>query len=39
MENEALKVGFARVCITPPLGTNIPGYFHPRKAKGVLDDL
>ncbi|MBQ6846649.1 MAG: neutral/alkaline non-lysosomal ceramidase N-terminal domain-containing protein [Oscillospiraceae bacterium] len=39
MENENLKVGFARVCITPPLGINISGYFYPRIAKGVLDDL
>lgn len=39
MDNEIFKVGFARVCITPPLGINIAGYFDPRIARGVLDDL
>ncbi len=34
-----LKVGFARSNITPPLGIAITGYFKPRFAKGVLDDL
>ena len=33
------KVGFARVDITPPLGTPIVGYFEERRAKGVLDNL
>ena len=33
------NVGFARVDITPPLGTPIAGYFEERRAKGVLDCL
>ncbi len=34
-----LKVGFARVDITPPLGTPLHGYFRERFAEGVLDPL
>lgn len=34
-----LKAGVARVDITPPLGTYIPGYFFARYAKGVDDPL
>lgn len=34
-----LKVGYAKVVITPPMGIDITGYFHERKAEGVLDDL
>ena len=34
-----LQAGFARVDITPPLGTPMAGYFHKRCAKGVLDPL
>jgi hypothetical protein len=34
-----LQAGFSRVNITPPLGTEIVGYFCPRYAEGVLDDL
>ncbi len=34
-----VKVGFGRICSTPPLGTPMAGYFEPRYAKGVLDDL
>lgn len=37
MEN--IKAGVARECITPPLGTPLSGYFNPRYAKGVIDDL
>ena len=33
------KAGFARVDITPPLGTPIVGYFEERHAKGMLDNL
>ena len=33
------KAGFARVDITPPFGTYIPGYFEPRYSKGILDPL
>jgi len=34
-----LKAGFSRVDITPPLGTDIQGYFFHRYASGVLDPL
>ncbi len=34
-----LKVGFARLCINPPLGEPVSGYYEPRFTKGVLDDL
>ena len=39
MDEKAFKAGFARVDITPPLGTPIVGYFEERRAKGVLDNL
>ena len=39
MGADAFKAGFARVDITPPLGTPIVGYFEERRAKGVLDGL
>lgn len=34
-----LRVGFARVDITPPLGYPIGGYFNVRYADGILDNL
>ena len=34
-----LKVGFSRLDVTPPLGSDISGYFFRRLAKGVLDPL
>ena len=34
-----LSVGFSRVNITPMMGIGIVGYFVPRFAEGVLDDL
>lgn len=34
-----LKAGFARLDVTPPLGTGLAGYWSPRYAKGVLDPL
>ncbi len=34
-----LKVGYAKVVITPPMGIDVSGYFQVRKAEGVLDDL
>lgn len=34
-----MKVGFSKVCITPPYGTPIAGYYEPRRVKGVLDNL
>ena len=33
------SVGFARVEINPPMGSNIPGYFEDRRVDGVLDDI
>lgn len=39
MDGSVFKAGFARVDITPPLGTPIVGYFEKRVAKGVLDAL
>ncbi len=38
MENN-LKVGFARVNVTPPMGIPIWGYYIKRFADGVLDEL
>ena len=34
-----LQAGFARVNVTPMLGIGMAGYFIPRKADGVLDEL
>lgn len=34
-----LKVGYAEANINPPLGIGIWGYYVPRFAKGVLDDV
>ena len=34
-----LKAGFARLDITPPLGTHLDGYFYERHASSVLDPL
>ena len=34
-----IKAGFARLDITPPLGSPISGYFYERLAEGVLDPL
>ena len=36
---KTLKAGFARVDVTPPLGIGIVGYFKPRYAEGILDEL
>ena len=33
------KAGFARMDITPPLGTPISGYYHRRVSDGILDPL
>src|SRR5437870_11257900 len=35
----ALRVGAAQVKINPPPGSPLAGYYHPRAADGVLDDL
>ncbi len=37
--DKALKVGFARVNVNPPMGIDVRGYYKIRKADGVLDDL
>ncbi len=34
-----IQTGFSRLCITPPLGTPLSGYYEARFTKGVLDDL
>ncbi len=34
-----LMAGFARVNVTPPMGIHVRGYFKPRLAEGVLDEL
>ena len=34
-----LRAGFARLEITPPLGVSLQGYYHDRKAEGILDPL
>ena len=39
MDKSYIKVGFAKVDITPPLGVCMAGYFHKREAEGILDPL
>ena len=39
MSKSTLSVGFARVDITPPLGSFMPGYYQDRRAKSILDPL
>ena len=34
-----LKAGFARVDVTPPMGSPVDGYFNDRVAKGILDPI
>lgn len=34
-----IKTGFSRICITPPLGVPVSGYYEARFAKEILDDL
>lgn len=34
-----MKTGFAKVCIDPPYGSPIVGYYEERKVKGILDSL
>jgi len=34
-----LKVGFSSVNVNPPLGIGVSGYYIPRFAKGILDDI
>ncbi|MBI3921324.1 MAG: hypothetical protein HY318_07905 [Armatimonadetes bacterium] len=35
----AVTAGAAQVCITPPIGVSLAGYFHDRIAESVRDDL
>lgn len=39
MKNQCCTAGFARLDMTPPLGTYMRGYFKARYVKGVLDPL
>ena len=39
MNAKAFSAGFARVDITPPLGSFMPGYYQDRRAKSILDEL
>ncbi len=34
-----MKTGYSKICITPPTGTVMCGYYEKRYSKGVLDDL
>ena len=34
-----MKTGFSRICINPPYGSPIVGYYESRFVKGILDDL
>jgi len=34
-----MKVGLAKVVITPPVGTSLIGYFNDRRSTGIMDDL
>ena len=34
-----LKTGFKEMNINPPLGIGVSGYYIPRFAKGIIDDL
>ena len=34
-----MQAGFGRLDITPPIGTPLAGYFHPRFVKGVWDPI
>ena len=34
-----MKAGFSKICINPPYGTPIVGYYEKRNVKGIADDL
>ncbi len=34
-----IKAGFSKICINPPLGAPISGYYMQRFTKGILDDI
>lgn len=34
-----MKTGYAKICINPPYGTPMCGYYESRFVKGILDDL
>lgn len=39
MSEIGLQAGFVKVKVTPPMGINVPGYFHKRFSDGFLTDL
>ena len=34
-----MKTGFSKICINPPLGTPMVGYYEKRRVKGIHDDI
>ena len=34
-----MKTGFSKICINPPYGAPIVGYYEERLTKGILDDV
>ena len=34
-----MKTGFSKVCINPPYGAPIVGYYEERLTKGIADDI
>ena len=34
-----MKTGFSRICINPPLGVPMVGYYEERRVKGIHDDI
>ena len=34
-----MKTGFSKVCINPPYGAPIVGYYEARNTKGIIDNL
>ncbi len=38
-ETKILKVGYAEIAFTPPMGMHIPGYFNVRLSEGVINDI
>ena len=34
-----MKTGYSKICINPPYGAPIVGYYEPRFVKGIADDL
>ncbi len=38
-EEIIMKTGYSKICINPPYGSPIVGYYEPRFTKGIADDL